>query len=124
MAKLDVKAFGISLGLVVAALILFLGTLNILFYWGSGLNKTMVIIYPGCNPTVLSVILNSMWGFVYAFIVGSAIAWLYNTVVEENRAGIEKRIKIVARSIWESKGKPVNSSADDWREAEKRVRGI
>ena len=124
MAKLNVKAFGISLGLVVAALILFFGTLNTLFYWGSGLNKAMVIIYPGCNPTVLSVISNSMWGFVYAFIVGSAIAWLYNIIVEENRAEIEKRIKIVARSIWESKGKPVNSSADDWREAEKRVRGI
>ena len=98
--------------------------LTALFYWGSGLNKAMVIIYPGCNPTVLSVISNSMWGFVYAFIVGSAIAWLYNIIVEENRAEIEKRIKIVARSIWESKGKPVNSSADDWREAEKRVRGI
>jgi len=124
MAKLDVRAFGISLGIVVAALILFLGTLNMIFYWGSGLNRAMAIIYPGCNPTVLSVILNSIWGFVYAFIVGAGLAWLYNTVVEENRAEIEKKIKIVARSIWESKGRPENSSADDWREAEKRVKGV
>lgn len=124
MAKLCIKAFGISCGIVAAALALIVGTLNILFYLESGLNRTMALIYLDYRPTLISVILNSLWGFVFAFCVGAAIAWFYNRIIEESSKEIEEKIKAVARSIWESKGKPQGTSADDWREAQKRVKGF
>ncbi len=123
MAKLCVKAFGVSCGIVAAALTLLVGTLKILFFLESGLNKTMAMIYLDYQPTLISVILNSLWGFVFAYCVGAAIAWLYNRIVEESSQEIQDNIKAVARSIWESKGKPEGTHADDWKEAEKRVRG-
>lgn len=122
MAKLDIKYFGLAWGIVAAGFILFLGALNIFFYWETGMNKVMAMM--GMRPTAFGLILNAIWGFAYAFIFGSSIAWLYNRFVEEGKEEIEKRIKEVALSIWESKGRPENSSADDWKEAQKRVRGI
>jgi len=124
MAKLCVKAFGFACGIVAAALTLIVGTLNILFYLESGLNKTMAMIYPDCKPTLFNVVLNSVWGFIFAALIGGAIAWFYNRIIGESGKEIQEKIKSTARSIWESKGKPENSSADDWREAEKRVRGF
>lgn len=124
MAKICVKAFGISCGIVAAALTLLVGTLKILFYLESGLNKTFAMLYLDYQPTLISVILNSLCGFIFAYCVGAAIAWLYNRIVEESSLEIQEKIKAVARSIWESKGKPEGTHADDWREAEKRVRGF
>ncbi len=124
MAKLCVKAFGISCGIVVAGLILIVGTLNIIFFIESGLSRSMVMLYLGSSPTLFSVILNSLWGFLFAFCVGGTVALLYNRIIDESSKEIEERIKTVARTIWESKGKPNNSSAEDWKEAEKRVKGL
>lgn len=124
MAKLDVKAFGIALGLVVGAFILLSGIFNLLFCWESGLSKAMEMICFGYTPTLFGVVMSTIWGFIHGFVIGAIISWLYNRVVEENKADINRKIKEVARSIWESKGRPSNSSADDWREAEKRVRGL
>lgn len=123
MAKLCIKAFGVSCGIVAAAITLIVGTLKIIFFLESGLNKTMALLYLDYQPTLISVILNSLWGFVFAYCVGAAIAWLYNRIVQESCQEIQERIKAVARTIWESKGRPEGTQADDWREAEKRVRG-
>lgn len=124
MAKLCVKAFGVSCGIVVGALTLIVGTLNIIFFIESGLSRAMTMLYLGYSPTLFSVILNSLWGFLFAFCVGGTIALLYNRIIDESGKEIEERIKAVARTIWESKGKPENSSAEDWQEAEKRVKGF
>lgn len=124
MAKLYVKAFAISCGLVAAALTLLVGTLNILFYIESGLSRAMAMVYMGYRPTLFSVIMNSLFCFAFAFCVGGAIALLYNRIIEESGKEIDEKIKAVARSIWESKGKPEGSQADNWREAEKKVKGF
>lgn len=124
MAKLCVKAFGFASGIVGAALTLIVGVLKILFYLECGLNKALAMLYLDYRPTLFSVILNSAWGFIFAAFIGAAVAWLYNRIIDESGKDIQERIKAAARSIWESKGKPENSSADDWREAEKRVRGF
>lgn len=124
MAKLCVKAFGFACGIVAAALTLIVGVLKILFYLECGLNKALAMLYLDYRPTLFSVILNSAWAFIFAAFIGAAAAWLYNRIIDESGKDIQERIKAAARSIWESKGKPENSSADDWREAEKRVRGF
>lgn len=124
MAKLYVKAFGVSCGIVAAALALIVGTLKILFYLEGGLNKAVAMICLGYRPTLFSVILNSLCCFAFAFCVGSAIAWFYNRIIEESGKEIQEKIKAVARSIWETKGKPEGGSADDWKEAERRVKGF
>ena len=123
MAKLDVKAFGSALGIVSGAFFLCLGTLSVFFYWNSVLSKATSAIYLGDRPTVSGVIFNALSAFVYAFVVGVIIAWLYNRFVDENKAAIDKKIKDTARAIWESKGRPENTSDQDWKEAEKRIKG-
>ncbi|MFA5092838.1 MAG: DUF2934 domain-containing protein [Candidatus Omnitrophota bacterium] len=124
MAKLCVKAFGISCGLVVAALTFVVGTLNIIFYIESGLSKALAILYFGYAPTILGVVINSLWGFIFAFVLGALIAWLYNRIIEESKQEVDEKIKALALSIWESKGKPEGTSADDWREAQIKIRGF
>ncbi|MDD5108104.1 MAG: DUF2934 domain-containing protein [Candidatus Omnitrophica bacterium] len=124
MAKLYVKAFGIACGLVVAALTFIVGTLNMLFYFECGLSRAMAIVYLGYRPTLFSIITNSFFGFIFAFCIGAAVAWFYNRIIEESSKDIEEKIKAAARSIWESKGKPEGDSSENWKEAEKRVRGF
>jgi len=122
MAKLDIKSFGLALGIAAAGFILLLGALNIFFYWETGLDKVMAVM--GCSPTVFGLILNAFWGFAYAFIFGVVISWLYNRILDESREDIEKRIKETALSIWVSRGRPENTQDEDWREAQRRVRGF
>ena len=84
----------------------------------------MTVVFLGYRPTLFSVIFNSGLSFAFAFCIGAAIALLYNRIIDESKQEIDEKIKMVARSIWETKGKPASTSADDWREAEKKVRGI
>ncbi|MFH1281850.1 MAG: DUF2934 domain-containing protein [Candidatus Omnitrophota bacterium] len=124
MAKLYVKAFGISCGIVAAALTLIVSTLSVLFFIESGLSRAMAVLYLGYSPTMFSIILNSIWGFAFAFCVGGSVALLYNKIIDESSKEIEDKIKEAARVIWESKGKPEGGSAENWKEAEKKVRGF
>ena len=124
MAKLCIKAFGVACGLVAAVLIFIVGTLNMIFYFECGLSRAMTMVYLGYRPTLFSLITNSFFAFAFAFCVGAALAWFYNRIIEESSQEIEEKIKATARSIWESKGKPQGDSSDNWREAEKRVRGF
>jgi len=123
MVKLDVKAFGLALGLVWGGISFLIGVLDMLFFLGSSWSKMMTMLYMGYVPTLIGSIIGAVWGFIYAAILGSAVAWIYNRLVEENKAESEEKIKELARKIWEKKGKPANSAADDWREAEKVIKG-
>lgn len=123
MTKLDIKAFGFALGIVWGGLTFLLGMLDMLYFWGNSWGKMMTMIYLGYRPTVFGSIIGAIWGFLYASILGFVVAWMYNRLVEENKLQMESRIKDLAKKIWEKKGKPANSSVDDWREAEKKIRG-
>ena len=123
MAKLDTKAFSWALGLVWGGVTFLLGLLDTLYFWGSSWGKMMTMVYIGYRPTIIGSIIGAIWGFVYAALLGFAVAWLYNRLAEENIAETQEKIKSLAKKIWEKKGKPNNSSADDWREAEKIIKG-
>ncbi|MDD5505896.1 MAG: bacteriophage holin [Candidatus Omnitrophica bacterium] len=122
MAKLDVKAFSLALGFVWGGLTFLLGLLDTLYFWGNSWGKMMTMVYIGYRPTILGSIIAAVWGFVYAGVLGYLIARMYNRLVEENKAETEKKIAALAKKIWEKKGKPANTSADDWREAERIIK--
>lgn len=123
MAKLDVKAFGLALGLVWGGLTFLVGILDMLYFWGESWSKMLMMIYLGYTPTLFGSIIAAVWGFVYAGIIGHIIARIYNRLVDENIEQTQERIKALAKEIWEKKGKPSNSAQEDWREAEKKVKG-
>ena len=123
MLKLDVKAFGFALGVVWGGLMFLLGIADMLYFWGNTWGRMMTVIYVGYSPTVFGSIVGAVWGFIYADLLGLALASMYNRFVEENRIEAEKKIKELAKKIWEKKGKPAGSANDDWQEAEKAIRG-
>lgn len=123
MVKLDVKACGIALGLVSAAVMLILGTVNVLFFWVETYRRVINILYLGYPPTLLGVIFGAMWAFVYAFVLGASFASLYNHVVEERSVEINEKIKHLAHQIWEKKGRPEHSSDENWKEASRIIKG-
>lgn len=123
MTKLDVKACGIALGLVAAAVMLILGTINVLFFWVESYRRVVNILYLGCKPTLIGVIFGSMWAFVYTFVLGCSFASLYNHIVEERSEETDEKIKNLAHQIWEKKGRPQNTSDADWKEATRRIMG-
>ena len=123
MTNLDSKAFGLALGIVWGGITFLLGLLDMLYFWGNSWGKMMTMVYLGYNPSIIGCVIGAAWGFVYAWIFGLMVALMYNRLVDENKTETEERIKALAKKIWERKGKPANSSADDWREAEKIVKG-
>jgi len=123
MARLDIKAFGLALGLVWGGITFILGIVDMLYFWGNSWGRMMGMVYMGYAPTIIGSVIGAVWGFVYASILGFAVAWMYNRLAEENRAEMDNRIKALAKKIWEKKGRPGNSSADDWREAERIIKG-
>jgi len=123
MSKLDVRAFGYALGIVWGGLMFILRVFDMFYLWGNAWSKMMAAICIGYRPSVFGSIVGAMWGFVYASLLGFAIAWVYNRLVEEHMLETERKIKELAQKIWEKKGKPSGSSHDDWNEAERIIRG-
>lgn len=83
MAKLDIKAFGLALGIIWGLAMLSLGLINIAGHWGSGIVDEMSTLYIGYKATVLGSIIGGIWGFLDAGIGGVIIAWLYNKLAKK-----------------------------------------
>lgn len=123
MEKINIKAFGLALGIAWGGLIFILGILNMLFFWGNFLLRLMSMVYVGYRPTVLGNIFSAIWAFIYASLFGFVLAWLYNKIVDESRVERQEKIKELARKIWENKGRPFGTDKEDWKEAERMVDG-
>ncbi len=78
MAKVDVKALGLTLGIVWGAAMFLLGLMVMFFNWGVAWVGLMSSLYIGYRATLLGSIIGGIWGFVDAGIAGVIIAWLYN----------------------------------------------
>lgn len=83
MAKLDVKAIGISLGIVWAAALIIMGLVAMAF---PGYAENFVVAigskYIGYKSTVLGSLIGGLWGFADAGIGGALIAWIYNKIAK------------------------------------------
>jgi hypothetical protein len=75
--KLRARAFGIAVG-ILGGIALFLATFASLS-WGTGeiLNK-LAVVMPGYARSAGGAFLGILWGFVYGFVGGALVAWLYN----------------------------------------------
>lgn len=82
MQKIDVKAFGLSLGIVWGGGMVLLGFINMAGVWGRGIEEIMATLYIGYKPTFLGSIAGGIWGFFDAGIGGMIIAWLYNKLLK------------------------------------------
>ncbi len=82
MAKLDIKAFGLSVGIIWGLAMLSLGLINMGSHWGSGIVEVMSTLYIGYKATVLGSIIGGIWAFFDAGIGGVVLAWLYNRLAE------------------------------------------
>jgi xanthine/uracil permease len=78
MGKCDVKALGLSCGIVWGAAIFISGIASMLFDWATKFVDVFSGIYIGYNATFLGSVIGAAWGFVDGCIGGLLVAWLYN----------------------------------------------
>jgi len=82
MNKLDVKALGLTLGIVWGGGMFLLGLTALLGGWGTQWVRAMGSLYIGYEPTVVGSIIGGAWGFVDAGIGGLLIAFIYNKLAK------------------------------------------
>jgi hypothetical protein len=81
-AKLNVKAFALTCGILWAAF-LFCITWWLILLEGASPNPTFFMrIYPGYSLTVVGSLIGLVWGFVDGLICGFIFAWLYNKLAK------------------------------------------
>ena len=78
MLKLDVKAFGLAVGIVWGGAMFLLGISVMLFNWGTAWLNLLSSCYIGYKATFLGSIIGGIWGLIDAGIGGIIVAWLYN----------------------------------------------
>jgi hypothetical protein len=75
---LNVKAFGVTAGLLWGGIILLLTLLVVMQNDGGDHLKLLDKIYLGYRISYGGSIVGAFWGFVNAFIIGALFAWIYN----------------------------------------------
>ena len=78
MAKLNIKAFGLSLGIAWGAGVFIMGIIAMFSSYSVPFVTAISTFYLGYKATILGSIIGAIWGFVDAGIGGVIIAWLYN----------------------------------------------
>ena len=79
--KLDSLKFGLALGIIWAACVLFLGIADALWGWGGGLVKGIGSLYIGFKPSPGGALIGLVWAFFDGGIGGLIFAALYNCLV-------------------------------------------
>ena len=82
MAKLDIKAFGVSFGIVWGLGIFMLGLLAALLGQATGMVDILSSVYLGYEATITGSLIGGAWGFVDAAVGGVILAWLYNKLAK------------------------------------------
>lgn len=75
---LNIKGFGLALGITWGFAVFILGIAAWWFGWGTGLVDVLGTLYFGYEATLVGSIIGLGWGFVDGFIGGAILAWLYN----------------------------------------------
>lgn len=78
MAKLNIKALGLAIGVLWGVCTLIMGILSMSFDYGTGMVTALGKLYIGYTPTLVGSFIGGIWAFFDALIGGIIFAWLYN----------------------------------------------
>jgi hypothetical protein len=87
--KLNVKAFGLTCGLIWGSGLLVLTWWVILFEGATGETTILGHLYRGFNISPLGSLFGLVWGFFDGLIGGAIFAWLYNALANRWHARSE-----------------------------------
>jgi hypothetical protein len=76
--KLNVKNFGLSIGIVSGIGMLIIGLLSTWFDYGNSIVTLIGEVYIGFSASIIGSIFGGIYGFVDGFVGGVVIAWIYN----------------------------------------------
>ena len=82
MAKVDVKALGLALGIIWSATMLLMGLCSMVFDYCTFMVDIFSSLYIGYKATILGSVIGAIWGFIDAGIFGLLIGWLYNKLAK------------------------------------------
>ena len=82
MQRLDVKALGLTLGILWAVGLMLMSVASVVFNWATPWIKLIQTCYIGYTITSPGIIIGIVWAFADGFIGGALIAWLYNKLAK------------------------------------------
>lgn len=80
--KLDIKAFGLALGILWAAAYIILAVLSMVNGYGADIITWMSTYYVGSGATPVGIVVGAVWSFADAGVGGVVLAWLYNKLAK------------------------------------------
>jgi hypothetical protein len=83
--KLNIKAFALALGIVLGLAMGLVTLLSVLMHWEANTLWILHKIFPGYSPSWLGALMGLLWGFIYGGMAGLLFAWLYNSLVCEDK---------------------------------------
>ena len=78
MAKLNVRAFGLALGIVWGIAVFLMGIVAMISSCWTPFIALFSSMYIGYKATLPGSIIGAVWGFIDAGVGGVIVAWLYN----------------------------------------------
>jgi len=76
--SLDPQRVGLTLAIMTAFGILFLGLLSKFLGWASPIVRLIESLYIGYTDTCKGIFIGMIWGFLDGFVGGYLFAWIYN----------------------------------------------
>ncbi|MDD5439933.1 MAG: bacteriophage holin [Candidatus Omnitrophica bacterium] len=82
MAKLDVKAFGLTMGILWGASVIFMTLAARFTGYGAKFINALGTVYIGSSVSIKGSLIGGGWGLVDGFFCGLIFAWLYNKLAK------------------------------------------
>jgi len=78
--KINEIKLGLALGITIGGYLFFFAFMVNFFDWGTELLEVISSLYIGYKGTYTGSLIGFAWGFADFFVIGYAIAWLYNNL--------------------------------------------
>ncbi len=86
-ATLGTISFGLAVGIVGAVATVVLGISAAFLDWGVLVVQVLSSLFVGYGPTFIGVAAGAVWAFFDGFVIGVAVAWVYNRLLLRRRGG-------------------------------------
>ena len=87
LATLGTISFGLAVGIVGAVATVILGISAAFLDWGVLVVQVLSSLFVGYGPTFIGVAAGAVWAFFNGFVIGVAVAWVYNRLLLRRRGG-------------------------------------